>query len=64
MEFRGRIFMNEKEEKKLIEWLDQIEKQHEQLRKAEGTEQYKDTSKGDRVIVYTNDKQAMKFWEE
>ena len=56
--------MNQKEEQKLYDQLNRIEQQHEQLRKAEGTEQYKDTSKGDRVIVYTNDKQAMKFWEE
>ena len=56
--------MNQKEEQKLYELLNRIEQQDEQIRKAEGTEQYKDTSKGDRVIVYTNDKQAMKFWEE
>lgn len=60
----GYVPMTEKEEKELNERLDRIEKQHEILRKAEGKEQYKDTSKGDRVIVYTNDKQAMKFWEE
>ena len=60
----GKVSMTEKEEKELNERLDRIEKQHEILRKAEGKEQYKDTSKGDRVIVYTNDKQAMKFWEE
>lgn len=60
----GDFSMNQKEEQELYEKLLRIEQQHEQLRKAEGTEQYKDTSKGDRVIVYTNDKQAMKFWEE
>lgn len=47
--------MNKKEEQELNERLNRIE-QHERLRKAEGKEQYKDTSKGDRVIVYTNDK--------
>lgn len=44
--------------------VNRIKKQHERLRKAERKEQYKDTSKGDRVIIYTNDKQGMKFWEE
>lgn len=47
--------MNKKEEQELNERLNRI-KQHERLCKAEGKEQYKDTSKGDRVIVYTNDK--------
>lgn len=60
----GDFSVNKKEEQELNEQLNRIEQQREQLRKAEGTEQYEDTSKGDRVIVYTNDKQAMKFWEE
>lgn len=60
----GDFSMNQKEEQELYEKLLQIEQQDERIRKAEGKEQYKDTSKGDRVIVYTNDKQAMEFWEE
>ena len=56
--------MNQKEEKKLYKMLDLIEKQHETLRKVTGEEQYVDKSKGDRVIIRTNDKKAMKFWEE
>ena len=60
----GNLPMNENEEKKLYEMLDLIEKQHETLRKATGEEQYVDKSKGDRVIIHTNDKKAMKFWEE
>ncbi|MBT2647892.1 hypothetical protein J7E52_14520 [Bacillus sp. ISL-34] len=45
--------------------LNRVEKQHEELRKAKGEEgPYKDLTKQDRVTVYTNDKQAMKFWEE
>lgn len=51
----GDFSLNKKEEQELNERLNRI-KQHERLRKAEGKEQYKDTSKGDRVIVYTNDK--------
>jgi hypothetical protein len=60
----GDSSMNEKEEKKLYEMLDLIEKQHETLRKETGEEQYVDKSKGGRVIIRTNDKKAMKFWEE
>lgn len=60
----GDFSMNQKEEKKLYEMLDLIEKQHETLRKVTGEEQYVDKSKGDRVIIRTNDKKAMKFWEE
>ena len=60
----GDFSMNQKEEKKLYKMLDLIEKQHETLRKVTGEEQYVDKSKGDRVIIRTNDKKAMKFWEE
>lgn len=60
----GNLPMNENEEKKLYEMLDLIEKQDETLRKLTGEEQYVDKSKGDRVIIRTNDKKAMKFWEE
>lgn len=56
--------MNEKEEQELKEMVNRIKKQHEVLRKEQGGEQYKHLTKGDRVTVYTNDKQAMKFWEE
>ena len=61
----GNIPMTEKEEKELNEMLDRIEKQHETLRKAKGEEApYKHLAKQDKVTVYTNDKKAMKFWEE
>lgn len=40
----GDFSMNKKEEQELNERLNRIE-QHERLRKAEGKEQYKDTSK-------------------
>lgn len=60
----GDFSMNQKEEKKLYEMLDLIEKQDETLRKVTGEEQYVDISKDDRVIIRTNDKKAMKFWEE
>lgn len=47
------------------EMLNRIEKQDEMLRKIKGDgEPYKDLTKGKYVKVYTNDKKAMKFWEE
>lgn len=53
------------EEKELNGVLDRIEKQDEMIRKlkCEG-ESYKHLTKGKYVTVYTNDKKAMKFWEE
>lgn len=53
------------EEKELNEMLDRIEKQHDILRKLNGEEaEYKHLEKKDTIKVSTNDKQAMKFWEE
>jgi hypothetical protein len=53
------------EEKELYERLNRLNKQDETLRKLKGEgEPYKDLSKGKNVKVYTNDKKAMKFWEE
>lgn len=53
------------EEKELNEMLNRIEKQDATLRKLKGEgEPYKELSKGKNVTVYTNDKKAMKFWEE
>ncbi|MDQ0271133.1 hypothetical protein [Cytobacillus purgationiresistens] len=47
------------------ELLNRIEKQDEMLRKMKGEgEPYKHLTKGKYVTVYTNDKKAMKFWEE
>ncbi|ECO1678042.1 hypothetical protein [Peribacillus frigoritolerans] len=45
--------------------LNRVEKQHEELRKMKGeAEPYKHLTQGKYVTVYTNDKKAMKFWEE
>ncbi|MFE0507135.1 hypothetical protein ACWF7H_20270 [Peribacillus butanolivorans] len=45
--------------------LNRVEKQHEELPKMKGEgEPYKHLTKGKCVTVYTNDKKAMKFWEE
>ena len=60
----GNVPMTEKEEQELKEMVKQMKKQQEVLRKEQGEEQYKHLTKQDRVTVYTNDKQAMKFWEE
>lgn len=61
----GDLSMNEKEEQEeLKKMVNRIKKQHEVLRKEQGEEQYKHLTKQDWVTVYTNDKQAMKFWEE
>ncbi|WP_203289386.1 hypothetical protein [Metabacillus sp. cB07] len=47
------------------EMLKRIESQDEMIRKMKGEgEQYKDLTKGKKVTIYTNDKKAMKFWEE
>lgn len=47
------------------ELLNRIEKQDETLRKLKGKgEPYKELSKGKYVTINTNDKKAMKFWEE
>lgn len=57
--------MNEKEEQEeLKKMVNRIKKQHEVLRKEQGDEQYKHLTTQDRITVYTNDKQGMKFWEE
>lgn len=56
--------MNKKEEQELKEMINYMKQQHEVLRKEQGEEQYKHLTKQDQVTVYTNDKQAMKFWEE
>ena len=60
----GDFSMDQKEEKELKEMINYMKQQHEVLRKEQGDEQYKHLTKQDRVTVYTNDKQAMKFWEE
>ncbi|ULM99895.1 hypothetical protein L8956_26560 (plasmid) [Peribacillus frigoritolerans] len=45
--------------------LNRVEKQHEELRKVTGEgEPYKHLAKQKHVTVYTDDKKAMKFWEE
>ncbi|WP_375091266.1 hypothetical protein ACDZ29_27965 (plasmid) [Peribacillus sp. RS7] len=45
--------------------LNRVEKQHEELRKITGEgEPYQHLKKQKHVTVYTNDKKAMKFWEE
>ncbi|EFZ1983315.1 hypothetical protein BO063_003022 [Shigella flexneri] len=45
--------------------LNRVEKQHEELRKITGEgETYQHLTKQKHVTVYTNDKKAMKFWEE
>lgn len=56
--------MKKREEQELKEMVNQMKQQHEVLRKEQGDEQYKHLTTQDRITVYTNDKQAMKFWEE
>jgi hypothetical protein len=47
------------------ELLNRVEKQHEELRKLTGEgEPYQHLTKQKQVTVYTDDKKAMKFWEE
>ena len=63
--FKGGVCMTEEEEKELNQMLARIEKQHDSLRKSSGEkDQYKHLEKTDVIKVHTNDKQAMKFWEE
>ena len=63
--FKGGVRMTEEEEKELNQMLNRIEKQHDTLRKSNGEkDQYKHLEKTDVIKVHTNDKQAMKFWEE
>lgn len=63
--FKGGVYMTEEEEKELNQMLARIEKQHDTLRKSNGEkDQYKHLEKTDVIKVHTNDKQAMKFWEE
>ncbi|MGM0924673.1 MAG: hypothetical protein ACQEWW_26395 [Bacillota bacterium] len=53
------------EEKELMEMLNRINKQDETLRKLKKDDApYSDLSKGKNVVIHTNDKKAMKFWEE
>lgn len=52
------------EEKELYEMFERINKQDESLRKLTGEKEYKHLEKTDIIKVYTNDKPAMKFWEE
>jgi hypothetical protein len=45
--------------------LNQVEKQHEELRRVNGeAEPYQHFTKQKHITVYTCDKKAMKFWEE
>lgn len=63
--FKGGVCMTEEEEKELNQMLARIEKQHDTLRKSnKETDQYKHLEKTDVIKVHTNDKKAMKFWEE
>ncbi|RXZ01427.1 hypothetical protein [Fictibacillus sp. S7] len=55
----------EKLKAKLNAHLDRINKQHDTIRKLQDDGgSYKHLDKKDTVTVYTNDKKAMKFWEE
>lgn len=55
----------EEVKQQLQKQLERIKNQDAELRRARGEkEPYKAETKDGKIVVYTNDKKAMKFWEE
>lgn len=57
-------YMNKEEEAELEKMVDRIEKQQRILRDKNKESEYKHLDKKKSVTVHTDDKQALKFWEE